>query len=326
MGGGKFVVSLDFEIHWGVHDKRSVAAYRRHLLGVREVVPALLECFLRRRIRATWATAGLLFFATRAEMFRHLPAERPKYANRDRSPYPNLEVLTEKDEESDPFHFACSLIEQVASTPGQEIGTHTFSHYYCLEPPVSSMPFRADLEAAKQAASMMGVKLRTIVFPRNQMNALALDVVRNADLAGYRGNPTHWLYTPKSDDDEYLARRALRLLDAYLPLTPALVYSPKVEDTGLVNVPASRFLRPVDREPRILQRLRLRRIIREMTVAAQQDKVFHLWWHPHNFGAYLPENMAFLEEILEAFDQLAERYGMQSANMYDVTRDVLRGR
>lgn len=44
---GGFVISLDFELHWGVRDHRSVDEYRPNLLGVRQALPAMLELFER---------------------------------------------------------------------------------------------------------------------------------------------------------------------------------------------------------------------------------------------------------------------------------------
>ena len=36
---GVFVVSLDFELYWGMRDKVPLAAYRDRLLGVRDAIP-----------------------------------------------------------------------------------------------------------------------------------------------------------------------------------------------------------------------------------------------------------------------------------------------
>src|SRR3546814_14736515 len=52
-----------------------------------------------------------------------------------------------------------------------------------------------------------------------------------------------------------------------------------------------------------------------MRQAAISGSVFHLWWHPHNFGADIAENMAFLRRILESYRQLADEYGMTSATI-----------
>ena len=59
---GTLIVSLDFELHWGVRDVKTVAQYRENLLGVRRAIPALLATFADYGIHATWATVGFLFF------------------------------------------------------------------------------------------------------------------------------------------------------------------------------------------------------------------------------------------------------------------------
>jgi hypothetical protein len=55
-----------------------------------------------------------------------------------------------------------------------------------------------------------------------------------------------------------------------------------------------------------------------LRAAARHGRIFHLWWHPHNFSQYRSENFAVLEQILDEFGQLAESDGMQSLNMADV--------
>ena len=82
-----------------------------------------------------------------------------------------------------------------------------------------------------------------------------------------------------------------------------------------VNIRASRFLRPWSRPLRHLEGLRLRRIRRELTGASRRGWIYHLWWHPHNFGSDLAENLSFLESILRHFDALRRSSGMESLTM-----------
>ena len=42
---GAFVISLDFELFWGVRDSKSLADYGANILGVRQAIPAMLELF-----------------------------------------------------------------------------------------------------------------------------------------------------------------------------------------------------------------------------------------------------------------------------------------
>jgi hypothetical protein len=73
---------------------------------------------------------------------------------------------------------------------------------------------------------------------------------------------------------------------------------------------------------KLLEPLRLRRIKKSMTHEAKRGEVFHLWWHPHNFGIHQEENFRNLEEILRHFTALQTKYGMQSASMSDLSNLV----
>ncbi|HUD18083.1 MAG TPA: hypothetical protein VMQ59_12505, partial [Acidimicrobiales bacterium] len=66
---GALVISLDFELHWGMRDHvdRQSPTYA-DLAGSRRVVEDLAAVFADRGIRATWATVGFLFASTGAEL------------------------------------------------------------------------------------------------------------------------------------------------------------------------------------------------------------------------------------------------------------------
>src|SRR5215510_1712817 len=122
MQHGAFVISLDFELMWGVRDKRTIDDYGANVRGVREVVPALLDLFAERNIACTWATVGLLFFSTNAAMRAALPAPKPRYSDARLSSYNYLDEVG-ADEERDPHYYGLSLIKRILDHPAQEIGT-----------------------------------------------------------------------------------------------------------------------------------------------------------------------------------------------------------
>jgi len=78
---GALVISLDFELNWGVRDKRRLSDYGRNILGGRKAIPLLLDLFAARRIAATWATVGLAFCGTKDKLIAALPPLRPDYAD-----------------------------------------------------------------------------------------------------------------------------------------------------------------------------------------------------------------------------------------------------
>ena len=317
---GVFVISLDFELLWGVRDQRTIADYGANILGVRQAVPALLDLFAERNIACTWATVGLLFFATNRAMLAGLPTRKPRYTNARISSYHYLDEVG-ADEEHDPYYFGLSLIRRILDYPAQEIGTHTFSHFYCLEDGGDVEAFRADLEAARAAAGSLGIKLASIVFPRNQIHPAHLSVCREFGLRAFRGNERVWFHRGRRECEQTRLVRASRLADSYLPIGGTHDHEPALVD-GMVDVPASRFLRPVGKST-ALERLRLLRITSAMETAARRRRLFHLWWHPHNFGVDLEENLAFLRRILDYFRTLQEHYGMRSMTMGQVADEVL---
>lgn len=319
--GGAFVISLDFELMWGVRDKRTVRDYGSHIVGGRKAIPPLLAFFCERKIACTWATVGLLMCADRDEMIASFPALKPHYGDPALSPYEDLSDLG-RDEDDDPYHYGMSLVRQIGATPLQEIGTHSFSHFYCLERGGGAQAFAADLAAARAVAQRRGFALSSIAFPRNQISAAHLAVCRDTGLTAYRGNERIWFHAARPDRENTALVRGFRLADNYLPIAGAQARRAEVED-GLVNVAASRFLRPAALAP--IEPIRFTRIADAMSAAARDGGVFHLWWHPHNFGANPAANFAFLASICDHYAVLAGRYGMRSLTMSQVAAEALNG-
>jgi peptidoglycan/xylan/chitin deacetylase (PgdA/CDA1 family) len=322
---GALVISLDFELHWGMRDLvRPDDPYRANLLGAREAVPRMLELFARHGVAATWATVGMLFARDRDELEGLMPEPdaRPRYHDRRLDPYGEA---VGRDERVDPLHYARSLIERVRETPRQEIASHTFSHFYCLEPGQTREAFRADLAAAKRASSLVGIELRSLVLPRNQLNPEYADEIVAAGFRAYRGNAAGWMYRPKAFSRESAPRRAARLLDAYFDLSGAgsTAWSRVRESSALCNVAASRFLRPPAPRRAFAAGRRGRRAGDGMRHAARAGELYHLWWHPHNFGVNLDENLRALDAILRVFGECKDAHGMRSLTMAEAAEAAL---
>lgn len=316
---GILVVSLDFELFWGVRDKMSLHQYKENLLGVRLAIPAMLEVFYEHNIHVTWATVGFLFCESKQQLLNSIPLIAPTYEDRNLSPYLHLEWVGNNETE-DSYHFAHSLIQLILSYPNQRIATHTFSHYYCLESGQNIDSFRADLLAARNIAQEYDIKLESLVFPRNQINPEYLSVCEEIGIKTYRGNEKFWMYKASPHHKETFWKRGTRFLDSYLDLTGHNCHLLKeIQSTFPRNIPSSRFLRPYTKKIKILEPLKVRRICSDLTYAAFHGLLYHLWWHPHNFGIDLDQNLRNLRQILEHFQLLQKRYGIRSLNMEEVT-------
>ncbi|WP_203248013.1 polysaccharide deacetylase family protein [Sporosarcina beigongshangi] len=312
---GIFVVSLDFELNWGVHDVYTLGQYQENILGVRQAIPKILELFHHFDIHATWATVGMLFFDNKKELLVNLPPLYPSYIHAAFSPYNKLTGLGE-NEEQDPLHFGASLIKEIMDYPNQELATHTFSHYYCLEGGQTAEQFEADLKASIKVAEAIGKPVKSLIFPRNQINRDYLQICKENGLQSFRGHEDSWVYQVGSYHDEGIVKRMLRLADCYLPMFGDHTYPiDEVAVEPLVNLPSSRFLRPYHASLKSLESLRLRRIKKSITNAAIKGEVFHLWWHPHNFGKDIDSNIRFLSEVLLHVAAMREQYNLTSLTM-----------
>ncbi len=313
MNSGRLIISLDFEMFWGVHDSKTIEGYGANVSGVHQVIPALLRLFRAYEVRATFATVGFLFFPNRNSLLTSWPSLRPTYRVARRSAYEH--VFAE-----DRYHFAFPLLEQICAEPQHELATHTFSHYYCDEPGQTIDQFKVDLECALRAGERLGRQLKSIVFPRNQVRHEYLEACKEMGLVSFRGHPKHPLYQFR---DGGFAVRAIRWLDSYINLSGPLCFGDQEmqSPSGLVDVPASFFLRPY-RKPTWLAERQIQRLLRAMTVAAKRGRNLHLWWHPHNFGIHLEESLAGLERILDHFRGLNQSYGMRSQTMLEAASVV----
>ena len=318
---GTLVISLDFELQWGMFDKVTIDSYGEQLRGVHTAIPRMLSLFTERNIHATWATVGMLMADNQADLDTMLPITKPNYQNPALSAYTKTFQLTERFPDC---FFAPDLVRQIVDTPGQELASHTFAHIYSLETQEhAEETFAADAAALNQIAKRYGVTPTSIVFPRNQWSEAVLQQLPSQGITCYRGTENHFLYRarPEAEQTNHFIR-ALRLLDHYLNLSGHHTYRLTTVNSGNrvpINIPASRFLRPYSKRLAALEPLRLHRIKRSMTHAARRGEIFHLWWHPHNFGADQEQNFNNLITLLDHFTKLQIRYGMVSRNMSELT-------
>ena len=311
---GTLIVSLDFELFWGMLDQCALEDYQENVLGGRKAIPQMLELFRKYDIHATWATVGFLFAENYEELKKYIPEIHPAYADSRLNPYPWFESIGE-NEETAPCFYAPSLIRQIAKTSGQEIGSHTFCHYYCREQGQTPEQFAEDMAAAKKIGRAHGYELTSVVLPRNQCEPEYTQVLRDLGFTAYRDEENDWIHE-KIKFRPLL--RILRLADVYLPLTGQGGYRPQNEN-GIWNLTGSRMMKPIFPALRFLESWKLRRIKRQMLHAAKHDLTFHLWWHPHNAGKHTAEYLAQLEEVFQYYTQLKEKYGMCSLNMAEAT-------
>jgi len=314
---GTLIVSLDFELFWGMLDCSTLEAYEANVLGGRKAIPQLLELFRKYDIHATWATVGFMFAKDYEELRSYFPESNalPTYAASGLTPYPVFDSIGKNELEA-PCFYGESLIRLVADTPGQEIGSHTFSHYYCREYGQTLEQFAADMAAAKRIAEDHGYDVTSVILPRNQCEPEYTEVLRQLGFTAYRDEENDWIHEKITIRP---LKRLLRLADVYFPLTGLGGYTPQNED-GIWNLVGSRMYKPILKPLRFLERVKLHRIKAQMRHAAKRGLTFHLWWHPHNIGVMTEAHMVQLEEIFGYYAVLRKKYGMESLNMREVVQ------
>lgn len=300
-----FVLSLDFELRWGVHDVYGldVNGYRANLEQERHAAPALLKMLAAYGTRATWATVGAIACQSWDEYFARAPAP-PRYARQALAVKPEYAQMDPQGA----LHFWPELVRSIVDTPGQELGTHTFSHLYLREEGITADDVAADLAAGRTLfEERFGVKPESMVFPRNQ--AAFIETVRAAGIKVWRGNPGPWYYEREDSEGKGPLPRALKLLDGLNPLRR--MSFPMQSDMTR----ASMFLRL--NLPQPLWQLHFLRIRRELA-SLRPGQIFHLWFHPHNLGADTSERLARVEQVLEATVAQRSLTGLESKTMREL--------
>lgn len=174
------------------------------------------------------------------------------------------------NEQVDPLHFGKSLIEEIKRTPYQEIASHTFSHFYCLEKGQTAADFAADLYAMKIITDGYITPIKSITFPHHQINKDYFHACLKAGYICYRGPINHVLYNASQSRWQ----GAKQWLDSYINLTGHhIVTFEDIQKEPLLNIRASAFLRPYCSPLRVFERLKIKRI-KEGMLEALKHKHF----------------------------------------------------
>lgn len=280
----RIVISLDFELRWGVADKLpdDPKAYRRNLDGANDAVLAMLEMFGQERIGATWATVGALACADWDEYHARAP-KAPAYQD------PRIRFRREW-QALDPqgrVHFAPRVVRAIADAPGQELASHTFSHIYLREAGCLSTDVAADCRAiADLFRERFGAAPTSLVFPRNQVAQTA--TLKEFGIERWRTNPKAFYWNAMRRDEQQRWVRGLRLVDDVVTTRTRRAPTGEMRASYLV-----RF--PLPERAWALHAASIKRDARRL----QRGETLHLWWHPHNMGADLSLNLVRLKELIQ---------------------------
>jgi peptidoglycan/xylan/chitin deacetylase (PgdA/CDA1 family) len=292
---GVFTLSLDFELIWGTVDQGGPGRFRRACEIEREVViDRLLALLAEFEIPATWCIVGHLFLDSCAPVdgAKHPKIVRPSHSWSEEDWFAHDPCGTEA---TDPIFYGASLIDKIRACPfPQEIGCHSFSHVIFGDQGCSRETATSELAECVRLAQERGVHLRSFAFPRNRVGHL--DVLREHGLTCYRGPEPVWYERPAVPQR---VKRLGHLADVLTARRPPVVL-PKESAPGLWNVPGSMLYFPMHGRRRYIPLpLRVRRAVKGLESAAEERRIFHLWFHPTNLADETERMFAGLRTIFE---------------------------
>jgi peptidoglycan/xylan/chitin deacetylase (PgdA/CDA1 family) len=306
---GVFTLSLDFELIWGTLD-RGVETYREACEREHEfVVDRLLALLAEFEISATWCTLGHLFLDSCAPQDgrKHPEIVPPRRDWFDQDPGTT--------EASDPIFYGKSLVDRVlACEVPQEVGCHSFSHPIFDDPGCSRETARTELAECVRLAGERGLVMQSFAFPRNRVGHL--DVLPEYGFSVYRGPDPAWFEDPRWPRP---VKRLGHLFDVVAARRPPVVLPEEVLP-GLWNLPGSMIYFPMHgRRRHIPLSVRVSRAFKGLEAAAQEHRVFHLWFHPTNLAF---ETDAMFDGLRRIFERAA---GLRSEDRLAILpmRDVV---
>lgn len=310
---GIFTLSLDFELIWGTADLglehfRKVCVIERQI-----VIDRLLQLFEEFDISATWAILGHLFLdkCEPQNGIKHPEIARPNFNWIKEDWFAHDPCGTENEKS---IHLGKSLVEKIRNCRvHQEIGSHSFSHMVFGDAGCSRETAVTEISESIKAAEEQGIKLKSFVFPRNEIGYL--DVLKNSGFDCYRGVEPNWYENRRISEK---LRRGLRLFDVLRAATPPTVL-PKKDESGLWNIPGSAMYFPMHGFRRhIPVSSRVKRTVKGINAAIAKKEIFHFWFHPTNMVDEMEKMFDGLRQILDYVASLRDQGKLEVLTMGEI--------
>jgi len=302
---GVFTISIDFELMWGTLDLRGYRHMERLCRVEREqVVGRLLDLLTEFDISATWCTVGHLFLD-------RCGGEHPELVRSTRHDHRRLRRDPGTCEDLDPLFYGRDLVERIRRCPvEQEIGSHSFSHVLFGDPRCSRETAASELRAVVAAAARSGLRLRSFVFPRNQVGHV--DLLAQYGFTCFRGKDRTWY--ARNNERGWL-HRAAHLVDILTAATPP-VAMPIEHRCGVWEIPGSMLYAPSFGVRKFIPvSLRVTRARKGLFRAARSGRIFHLWFHPTDLAERADAMLDGLRQILETAAWMRARGDIEILSM-----------
>ena len=185
-------ISADFELAWAFRG-RSLEERTLRARRCRENVPYLVRILEEESIPITWATVGHLFLEKcerTSTGLAHPDMPRPRRNERWEGDWYKHDPCTCLGD--DPGWYATDLIQTIrASKVKHEIGSHSFSHIDFSEATADRELVRRELEECIKVMAPSGLRLRSLVYPFNNMGHHFLDLIADLNITSVRHRDKH---------------------------------------------------------------------------------------------------------------------------------------
>ena len=308
---GYFLFSLDTELAWGYFDQYREGRFSKSGVWERKAVQRLLDIFDEFEISATWAVVGHMFFAS-CEKCEICPVLEWK------GKYLSFDQIYDT---SDQLWYGADVIDLLLTRGARhEIGFHGYTHKVFDERIMTDAEAKTEITEWRRLSARKNITPYSVVFPRNR--AGHLKAFKEAGYICYRGDELR----PKGSLISLL-KKAMNVFDLIFQFRTPLVYDPILDDSGLVNLPASRWLFGMNRRIEAvldvigLSNLRIHPIVTAVRRAARNGKIVHIWAHPEEFKS--EKDFEKLRFLLKHVSEEIRAGSLQSVTMIDLARKVI---
>jgi len=180
-------ISADFEIAWAFRGRSEEERLTRGI-RCRRNVPMILRMLKETGVPITWATVGHLFLEScerGSAGCPHPEMPRPPKNLRWEGDWYRHDPCS--DWKTQPHWYAPDLISQILSSDvPHEIGSHSFSHIDFSESTSTRELVEQELKACIRVMSRHNLRLRSLVYPFNNMGHHYLDLIGGLGLTAVR--------------------------------------------------------------------------------------------------------------------------------------------
>lgn len=313
---GVFTVSMDTELAWGTIDKPDSNKKNHKLyLETRNIIDEILELYNEFNISSTWAIVGHLFLeeCNKKDGIKHLNFTRTNYEHYDNDWF-KLDPATNIKENQ--LWYGKDIVEMINQcSVKQEIASHSFAHILYGDSQTKKETIESDLDEIVKVTNKYGIKLKSFVFPRNQVGFI--EELKKYGFESYRGIEPSWY----KNSSGYLKKFA-HMIDQIFSITPPVVMPELVN--GLVNIPASMlYLSMQGFRKHIPLKSRINKAKKGLDKAVAENKIFHLWFHPFNLASNPEKMLEGLREIIIYADELRNNNLLDIKTMGEISNDYL---